>query len=67
MPGLMTIYLGVYKGWQITADIALGVVAEMQATASDGRRMFTGPGLLGTLLKAIDEIEEAEHPERSEK
>ena len=67
MPGIMTIYLGAYKDWKITASIALGVVVELQATASDRRQMFTGPGLLGTLLKAIDEVEEAEHPERSEK
>lgn len=66
MPGIMTIYLGAYKNWEITASIALGVVAELQATASDGRQMFTGPGLLGTLLKAIDDIEAAGHPERSE-
>lgn len=64
MPGIMTIYLGAYKNWKITASIALGVVAELQAEDSDGRQMYVGLGCLGILLKGIDDVEAAKHQEK---
>jgi hypothetical protein len=63
MPGIMTIYLGKYKNWDITVDIALGIPMEITATANDGRQFYSSGDCLKMLLNAVDE----ETKERSEK